>query len=388
MPPSMLPGRCRDGRGGAVAADVMIIGNGVAGHACASRLAQSGLRPLLIGPGLPFDRPPLTKAALASGEPRPLADAVRLAEKGIDVLDGYVSDVDLDRRVATVIAEGETTEVSANTIVYAVGLAYLPPPVRGLEDAHVNATPAGLRRLAPELAGDSKRVLVVGGGLIGVESAATLASSGHAVTVVDMVERPLDRLHDPLSALGLAALDQLGVRFIGGVRIEAAELSDDGRTAVVQTSDHGRLEADLVIAATGGRPVPLPGLPHATVPIEVDAAMRLPDHHSVYVIGDCVAPPHARFGRLYFPHWAAAIATADLAAGAIAGDVAEYDALPYWWSDIGPLRVAEFGVASLVAEWNDEDGLLVGRDADDNVACVCVIGGPKRMREARALFGP
>ncbi len=370
-----------------MAADVMIIGNGVAGHACASKLAQGGLRPLLIGPGLPFDRPPLTKAALASGVARPFGDEALLAERGIDLLDGVVVDVDLERRVATVVGGGETISVSADAVVFAVGLSYLPPPVPGLEHAHMNATPDGLRRLAPELAAGAKRVLVVGGGLIGVESAATLASTGHAVTVVDMVERPLDRLHDPLPEVGLAALEEHGVRFVGGVRIGSAEIAGGGRLAVVHTAEHGPFEADLVIAATGGRPVPLPGLADVTVPIEVDAAMRIPGYDRVYAIGDCARPQHVRYGRLYFPQWAAAIATADLAADAIAGIVADYDVLPYWWSNIGPLRVAEFGVAGLVAEWEDaRDGLLIGRDATGEVTCTTVIGAPKRMREARALF--
>ena len=79
-------------------AEVAIIGNGVAGYACAARLARHGIRPLLIGPGLPVDRPPLTKKALASGVPTLLSDEQRLAERGIDRLDGVVAECDLDRR--------------------------------------------------------------------------------------------------------------------------------------------------------------------------------------------------------------------------------------------------------------------------------------------------
>lgn len=55
-------------------AEVAIVGNGVAGYACAARLARHGIRPLLIGSGLPVDRPPLTKRALATGIPTLLAD--------------------------------------------------------------------------------------------------------------------------------------------------------------------------------------------------------------------------------------------------------------------------------------------------------------------------
>jgi len=80
--------------------EVAIVGNGVAGTACATRLARHGIRPLLIGRGLPVDRPPLSKAALADGTPRLLADHQRLAERGIDRLDGVVTAADRSSREA------------------------------------------------------------------------------------------------------------------------------------------------------------------------------------------------------------------------------------------------------------------------------------------------
>ena len=86
--------------------EVAIVGNGVAGTACATRLARHGIRPLLIGHGLPVDRPPLTKAALADGTPRLLADAQRLAERGIDWLDGAVVAADLGSRILSVKTGG------------------------------------------------------------------------------------------------------------------------------------------------------------------------------------------------------------------------------------------------------------------------------------------
>ena len=76
---------------------IVIVGNGVAGYACAARLARNGVRPLLVGPGPVVDRPPLTKAALAKGEPRLLATDEKLAELGIERLDA-LADVDLATR--------------------------------------------------------------------------------------------------------------------------------------------------------------------------------------------------------------------------------------------------------------------------------------------------
>lgn len=353
-----------------------IVGNGVAGTACALRLARHGVRPLLLGPGPPVDRPPLTKLALATGEPVLLADDARLAERGVERLDAEVTGADL---VSHRLLLGDGAEVEADRIVLATGLVYPPPPVPGLESAHVNATPQGLARLAPELAGGPRRVLVVGAGLIGTESAATLAAAGHDVTVVDVLERPLDRLHDPLPGLGLAALERAGARFLGGVRIERAE---DGR---VLTATHGVLAADVVIAATGGRPAPPPGLADGAPPFAVDAALRVPGLDGVHAVGDLVLAPHARFGPLRFPHWDQAIGTGEHAADAIAGEAGAYERLPYWWSDIGDLRVAEVGVAEAAAEWRDEDGLHVGRDGGGTVVAALVVDEPRRLRDARAL---
>ena len=371
-------------------ADVAILGNGVAGYACAARLARHGIRPLLVGPGLPADRPPLTKAALADGTPRLLADEAKLAERGIDWLDGVVVAADLARGRPTLVVnhhkrraaadEGEVREVEAERVVLATGLSYARPPVPGLEEAHVNADPAQLSALCEQLAHGSRSVLVVGAGLIGTESAATLAVAGHDVTVIDVLERPLERLHDPLPALALDALERAGARFLGGVRLERVE------GAVAHTAGHGEIAADVVLAATGGRAVAPPGLPpELEPPLAVDSSLRVPGLDRVHAVGDLVLVPHARFGPIRFPQWDAAIGTGEHAADAIAGVAGAYERLPYWWSDIGPLRVAEVGVAAAAATWQVEDGLHVGRDSADVVVCALVVDDPRQLRAARQL---
>jgi 3-phenylpropionate/trans-cinnamate dioxygenase ferredoxin reductase subunit len=360
-----------------VRVEVAIVGNGVAGYACAARLALHGIRPLLIGCGLPVDRPPLTKNALASGQLRLLADEARLAERGIDRLDAMVDETDL--AAGRLVAGGE--EVEAGAIVLATGLSYRPPPVPGFDRAYVNATPGGMLRLAAELAGTPRRVAIVGGGLIGVETAATLATAGHEVTLLDLLERPLDRVHDPVPALAAATLAELGVRFLGGAAITALR-ADEALTTMSYKG--GELRADVVVAATGGRPARPPGL-DAELPLRVDDAMRVPGLERVYAVGDAIVVPHARFGPIVFPHWDMAIGTGERAADAIAGVEGELDRLPYWWSDIGPRRLAEVGWAGAVAEWRDEDGLHVGRDADGTVVCATVVDEPRRVREARTL---
>jgi len=361
--------------------EVAIVGNGVAGTACAMRLAREGIRPLLIGAGLPVDRPPLTKSALADGVPRLLSDAARLDERGVDRLDGSVAAADLAGCRLTVTTDDGEAMVEAERVVLASGLAYRSPPIPGLEGAFVNANPHVFDALAPLLTSGPVEVIVVGAGLIGSESAATLAVAGHSVTLVDMLDRPLDRLHDPLPDLGRATLDDLGVRFHGGVAIESAtEYS-------LETAAHGTLEADVILAATGGVPFAPPGLSleAAQLPLAVTGDMLVPGYERVYACGDLVLVPHARFGPMRFPHWDAAIGTGEHVADTIAGKGGPYERLPYWWSDIGPRRLAEVGFAGAVATWAEEDGLLVGRDASGAPVCVLVVDAPRRLREARAI---
>jgi 3-phenylpropionate/trans-cinnamate dioxygenase ferredoxin reductase subunit len=361
---------------------VAIVGNGVAGYACAARLASHGIRPLLIGPGLPVDRPPLTKAALADGRPRLLADEERLAERGIDRLDGLVDDADLHARRLRVGG----TEIEAGTIVLAIGLLYARPPIPGIDAAHVNANPATLKRIGASLEAGGRRVVVIGAGLIGTESAATLAVAGHHVTVLDVLERPLDRLHDPLPSLGARALAETGAGFYGGVTITQLREEADGRVMV--TSNIGELTADVVLAATGGRSVVPPGLADGEVelPIEVDPALRVPDFDKVHAVGDLIVVPHARYGPLRFPHWDMAIGTGEHAADAIAGVDSELDRLPYWWTDIGAHTYAEVGYAEAAVEWIDAEGMHVGRDAGGSPVAALVVDEPRRLREARALL--
>jgi NADPH-dependent 2,4-dienoyl-CoA reductase/sulfur reductase-like enzyme len=366
-----------------VSTEVAIVGNGVAGYACAARLARHGIRPLLIGPGAVVDRPPLTKQGLARGAPVLLADDERLATLGIDRLDAMVDEADL--AAGRLVAGG--VEVDTETIVLATGLAYRPPRIPGLEAAHVNAMPRGMTRLVDALAGGPKRVVVVGAGLIGTETSATLAVAGHDVTAIDVLERPLDRLHEPLPTLGDEALAATGARFLGDAELVEVRIDDDD--LVTLCCKDGSLTADVVVAATGGRPFVPPGLgvDASELPLTVGPDLRVPGLDRVHAVGDLILAPHARFGPIRFPHWDMAIATGDRAADEIAGIESELDRLPYWWTDIGPRTFAEVGWAEAATEWGEEDGLHIGRDATGEPVAVLVVDEPRKLRAARALLG-
>ena len=367
---------------------VVVVGNGVSGYACAARLAGRNVPVRLIGPGLPHDRPSLSKRALLTGRVPLLADAAQLVERGIEHIDGVVTACDLERRRLVVrrSVEGGQFELEAPAVVWATGLRYPRPPVPGFERAEENTTAAGLVSLLQHLALPGRRVMVVGAGLIGTETAATLAAA-HEVTLLDMLDRPLARFLPHVSDLARVALDDLGVRFLGSCKIDSASIDAD--RAIVHTSSHGDLDCDLVVSAAGFRSSLLPELvgpdPRALT-LAADDRLRVIGHQRVWACGDSVSFPHPRWGRIGIPHWEHALWSGRHVADSILGSTAPYVRDPYFFSDIGPLRIQQLGVADAAVDWHEEDGLVVGRDPSGAPACVLLINAPARLREAREII--
>jgi NADPH-dependent 2,4-dienoyl-CoA reductase/sulfur reductase-like enzyme len=362
---------------------VTVVGNGVGGHACARRLAERGARVTMIGPGLPCDRPPLSKRALVRGSLPYLATAEQLADAGIRHLDGTAAGLDLARRELRVETGGGERTVEFDQLVWATGLRIARPPVPGIEAADQNSDPASARVLLPRLARPGRRVVVIGAGLIGSETAATLSRS-HRVTLLEQAARPLERLHPAVPDIAAGVLARLGVRFAGGCRVERLDPAEDGGL-VVRTSTHGDIAADVVLAAAGVRPT-LPDALGGGLTVDTDESLAVPGADGVWVCGDVAAFPHPRYGRIAIPHWDNALAGGRHAADAVLGDARPYTRDPYWFSDIGPLRIQQVGLATAVCEWSDRGGLHVGHDSDGRPACVVLLDAPHRLNDARRLL--
>jgi 3-phenylpropionate/trans-cinnamate dioxygenase ferredoxin reductase subunit len=366
---------------------VVVVGNGVSGFACAARLAERGRRVTMIGPGLPHDRPPLSKRALLTGRVPVFADAAKLAERGIEHIDGVVSSFDFAQRDLLVACSGGAQlTIHAPTLVWATGLRYPKPPVPGLEQAEQNTSGAGLESLVRRLGSPGRRVVVVGAGLIGTETAATLASV-HDVTLLDVVERPLARFLPRVSEAAWSALDALGVRFLGGCAIDSA--GHGGSVTVVRTSTHGDIECDVVVSAAGFRtslPAELAGPDARALTLPADEHLRVIGRERMWACGDCVSFPHPRFGRIGIPHWDHALWSGRHVAESILGATTSYVRDPYFFSDIGPLRIQQVGLAEAAVAWHDEDELSVGRDVDGAPACVLLLNAPARLLEARGML--
>ena len=366
--------------------DVVVVGNGVSGYACAKRLGEHGRRTVMIGPGLPHDRPPLSKHGLRTGVLPILADAASLADQGIVHIDGVVRALDLDRRRLGIDGGGgELAWHSAEgPLVWATGLEYTRPAIPGLEHADSNSTGPAFRWLCRRL-GSARRVLIVGAGLIGVETAAALAPA-HSVTLLELEDRPLHVFHDPIPDLAARVLESLDVTFLGGCEIEEALSEDAGSRWVVRTRTHGDLEADVVIVAAGiATSLPSELRSNGNGTLSVDDGMRVLGHDGLWACGDCAAVAHPRYGRITFPHWDWARRTGMQAADSVVGAARPFDVEPFWFSNIGPLHLQELGFGDQAEEWEEIDGVHVGRDAEGQAVAVLVLSAA-RLREARAIL--
>lgn len=333
---------------------VVIVGAGQGGYQVAASLRQEGFAGsiTLIGdePGLPYQRPPLSKAYLQGD--MPLEQLNLRAQAWYDeqkVGRRQARAVAIDRRQhRLVLADGEA--VAYDHLVLATGARNralaLPnanlPNVLGLRtvgDADALAT----------LLGEVRRVVVIGAGFIGLEFAAVAVARGLHVTVVELADRPMARaVSRPISEHARAAHQAWGVEFIFGDGVAEIEARGGVASAVVTTAGR-RLEADLVLVGIGV--VPNTELA-AQAGLEIDNGILVQEtlrtaDSAVWAIGDAVSFPcvqnHGR--RLRLESVQNAVDQARAVAAAIAGRPKPYSAPPWFWSDQGDMKLQIAGLS-------------------------------------------
>ncbi len=183
---------------------------------------------------------------------------------------------------------------------------------------------------------EGTRVVIIGGGWIGLETAAAARAAGAAVTVLEAAELPLLRVLGPDMAGVFAALHrEHGVDLRCGAGV--AEITGrDGRAAGVTLADGSAIDADVVIAGVGI--TPNTGLAAAAGlkvgdGIAVDAALRS-SHPDIFAAGDVASAAHPLLGRsVRVEHWANALNQAPAAARSMLGQHVSYDRVPYFYTD-------------------------------------------------------
>jgi 3-phenylpropionate/trans-cinnamate dioxygenase ferredoxin reductase subunit len=338
---------------GPMSDSALIVGAGQAAAQVAISLRQGGFRGpvVIIGaePYLPYQRPPLSKKFLSSPQ---TPESLLLRPHGFwrdqDValeLGTAVGAVDRRRRCVT-LTNGR--ELAYANLVFATGTSARALLIPGVDRRGVHSLRniEDVRRLRIEL-DCARRVVIIGGGYIGLEVAAVMRGEGRDVTVLEAEERVLKRVTgDTISAFFDAFHRDKGVDIRLNVR--AAGISGDERVRSVRTSQEEDLPADAVLIAAGARAnddlAAAAGI-GCRDGILVDETART-DSADIYAVGDCTRFPSRRYGRrLRLESVQNAIDQAKVAAASILGRAEKYDPVPWFWSDQYDLKLQIAGLA-------------------------------------------
>jgi 3-phenylpropionate/trans-cinnamate dioxygenase ferredoxin reductase subunit len=360
---------------------VVIVGGSLAGHHAAASLRGLGFDGAVVVVGgerhRPYDRFPLSKGFLTGDTSRPELDVAGDVPDVVWRLGARATAVDLAGR--TVVVD-DREQIAFDGLVVASGAR---PRDLGWVDlvggAFVLRTVEDATLLRAALRGPARRVVVVGGGLIGAEVAATAVEFHHETTLVDSSDVPTNRTLGRAVAEHLLALHQtagIDVRPRSRVR----HLSTSGRLVRGVILDDGtRLPADIVVMATGTQPnvewLASSGL-RVAGGLDCRATLHAVGSDRVVGAGDVVRAPHPLLGgeSARMEHWAstrhqAALAAENLLAGpAMARPLTE---LPEFGTTIHGARIRAVGFPQLA-----DRGRVVWGAFEDGAAVVSLFRGP------------
>lgn len=319
--------------------DVVVIGAGQAAASLVARLRSKGhegkITLISEEPSVPYQRPPLSKAYLLGEmdlERLYLRPKTYYPENAIDLKLSNTATA-IDRASKQVVAGGEAIPYDHCVLCTGSVPRRLPGAIGGeLAGVHVVRTLQDVDAMAPACTA-GKRVLIVGGGYIGLEAAAVCAKLGLTVTLVEAADRILQRVAAPETSAWFRELHEShGVdlregtglkRLIGETHVTGAELAD-GST----------LDVDMVIVGVGITPATALaegcGL-EIDNGIAVNARGQTSDP-AIWAAGDCASfPQHA--ARMRLESVGNAIDMGELVADNIMGTDRDYTATPWFWSD-------------------------------------------------------
>lgn len=356
---------------------VVVVGGGIGGVSVCAALRAGGYPGevmLLDRAAVPYDRPPLSKEYLTGSwdlAQLALQKPDWYAEQRIELVGGadVTGVTPQDDHVAVALADGRGWV--ADHVVLATGGRAARPPIPGANSVrvHVLRDVADADRLRAVLL-PGARLLVVGGGLIGAETAATARALGAQVTLIDPLDPPLAAAVGPAVARSLHAQHLAhGIETVA-TSLEALQETPRGIAAQLHGEASSR-EYDAVLLAVGM--VPRTDIADAAGlavdrGVLVDAG-QVTSHPRVLAIGDCARlRDHRRV-----EHWEAAQLDGQRAAATILGQPAPAEMAPWWWSDRHGTHVEAVG--EMRAPDAEHRVVVRGRLGEAPYAAFCVRAG-------------
>jgi 3-phenylpropionate/trans-cinnamate dioxygenase ferredoxin reductase component len=339
------------------ASTIAIIGGGQAGGEVATLLRQNRFegRIVLVGEEkyLPYMRPPLSKAFLAReiGKDALIYKASVAYEKAQVEMRLDVRVEKIDRRAKTLLIEG-CAPLHYDKLVIATGgrARELAVPGAGLRNIFYLRTISDVEALQSLMEGP-RRLVIVGGGYIGLEAAAVAVKRGLAVTVLEGAPRVLARVTAPdMSKFYERTHREAGVDIRTGVTVNGFTAGgEDGGVSAVKCAGGQSFAAGFVLIGIGLLPnIELAELAGLKVDdgIVVDEASRTGDP-DIYAIGDCAMHAHHGFLRrkIRLESVPNALEQARVAAASIMGRPIPAAAAPWFWSDQYDLKLQMAGVS-------------------------------------------
>jgi 3-phenylpropionate/trans-cinnamate dioxygenase ferredoxin reductase subunit len=321
-------------------AHIVVVGAGQAGASLVAKLRAEGFdgEITLIGAedAPPYQRPPLSKKYLL-GE----MEEERLYLRPLSFYEEQRVTLRLGRAVTRVDPAAKTLRLGDETIGYdqlalTTGSTprHLPEAIGGaLSGVYVVRTLADVDEMAPEVA-EGRRVLIVGGGYIGLEAAAVAAQRGLKVTLVEMAERILGRVAAPATSDYFRELHRAhGVDIREGVGLDRLT-GEEGAVTGARLSDGSEIAVDFVIVGVGI--VPATEIAE-TAGLAIENGIRTDEtgrssDPSIWAAGDCASFPW-QGGRIRLESVQNAIDQAEAVARNMLGAAAPYVPKPWFWSD-------------------------------------------------------
>jgi 3-phenylpropionate/trans-cinnamate dioxygenase ferredoxin reductase subunit len=347
---------------------VVVVGAGDCGTRVALRLRELGHSGPIVLVGdegrEPYERPPLSKSLLTDEAPelRSITTVAELAERSIEWIgDTAAVRIDPDRRYVEL---ADRRRVSYESLVIATGARPRRPAFPGTGSALSIRSATDALVLRGQLAA-GRRIAIIGGGFIGLETAANARASGCEVVVLEFAHQLMARVVPAAIADSIRACHvDHGVDLRLGTGVSRLDKADGGFLVVPDDGDP--VSADVVVAGTGAVPntdlAATAGLVIADG-VAVDSQLRTTDP-AIFAAGDCCSVPHPLYDgqRIRIEAWRNAVDQAEVVAQNLLGGDIEFDAVPSFWSDQYDLTVQVVGLHAAAAGEvvrRREDGHLI-----------------------------